>query len=84
MPYEIEKTQDKMRKLNFADFLVNRPPKADDPLVNPVAVELASAAVAVIVRHAGTLRSALLGRRATNPQDPWSGQIAFPGGRSEA
>jgi len=53
--------------------------------VNPVAVESASAAVAVVVRHAGTLEAqVLLGRRAANPQDPWSGQIAFPGGHSEA
>lgn len=42
------------------------------------------AAVAVVVRAAGTsAASVLLGRRRQDPQDPWSGQIAFPGGRRE-
>lgn len=42
------------------------------------------AAVAVVVRAAGTPEaSVLLGRRRQHHADPWSGQIAFPGGRRE-
>lgn len=42
------------------------------------------AAVAVVVRGTGTPEAAvLLGRRRRDPNDPWSGQIAFPGGRRD-
>lgn len=38
----------------------------------------------MVVRGAGTPEACvLLGRRRQDPQDPWSGQIAFPGGRRE-
>ena len=52
--------------------------------MNPVIEETANTAVAVIVRQAGTPQAqVLLGRRASFPKDPWSGHIAFPGGRRE-
>jgi 8-oxo-dGTP pyrophosphatase MutT (NUDIX family) len=39
------------------------------------------AAVAAIVRDAATGPEALFIRRAEHPNDPWSGHMAFPGGR---
>jgi 8-oxo-dGTP pyrophosphatase MutT (NUDIX family) len=57
--------------------LANRPPK---PL--PVAVSR-RAAVAAVLREAGPDLELLFIRRAEDPRDRWSGQMAFPGGRSE-
>jgi 8-oxo-dGTP pyrophosphatase MutT (NUDIX family) len=41
------------------------------------------AAVALVLRAAPAGLELLFIRRADDPRDPWSGQIAFPGGRSE-
>ena len=41
------------------------------------------AAVAVVLREAPAGIEILFIRRAEHPQDPWSGQMAFPGGRRE-
>ena len=41
------------------------------------------AAVAVILRDGAPGIEVLFIRRAEHPQDPWSGQMAFPGGRAE-
>jgi 8-oxo-dGTP pyrophosphatase MutT (NUDIX family) len=41
------------------------------------------AAVAVIVRDGEAGLEILFIRRADHPDDPWSGQMAFPGGRAE-
>jgi 8-oxo-dGTP pyrophosphatase MutT (NUDIX family) len=41
------------------------------------------AAVAVVLRDGPNGIEVLFIRRAEYPQDPWSGQIAFPGGRAE-
>jgi 8-oxo-dGTP pyrophosphatase MutT (NUDIX family) len=41
------------------------------------------AAVAVILRDGPAGIEVLFIRRAEHPQDPWSGQVAFPGGRAE-
>jgi 8-oxo-dGTP pyrophosphatase MutT (NUDIX family) len=41
------------------------------------------AAVALILRDGAAGIEILLIRRAEHPQDPWSGQMAFPGGRAE-
>ena len=41
------------------------------------------AAVAVILREAAAGLEILFIRRAEHPDDPWSGQMAFPGGRAE-
>jgi 8-oxo-dGTP pyrophosphatase MutT (NUDIX family) len=41
------------------------------------------AAVAVVLREAGPGLQVLFIRRAEDPRDPWSGQVAFPGGRAE-
>jgi 8-oxo-dGTP pyrophosphatase MutT (NUDIX family) len=41
------------------------------------------AAVAVILREAAAGLEILFIRRADHPDDPWSGQMAFPGGRAE-
>lgn len=50
----------------------------------PVTPALASrAAVALILRDGETGIELLFIRRAEQPQDPWSGQMAFPGGRAE-
>jgi len=49
-----------------------------------VAEEVAHrAAVAVILREGAAGLEILFIRRAEHPGDPWSGQIAFPGGRAE-
>jgi 8-oxo-dGTP pyrophosphatase MutT (NUDIX family) len=50
----------------------------------PVAPASASrAAVALILREAEAGIELLFIRRAEHPLDPWSGQMAFPGGRAE-
>jgi 8-oxo-dGTP pyrophosphatase MutT (NUDIX family) len=41
------------------------------------------AAVALILRDGAQGIEVLFIRRAEHPQDPWSGQMAFPGGRAE-
>lgn len=41
------------------------------------------AAVAIILKDGTDGLEALFIRRAEHPRDPWSGQVAFPGGRSE-
>jgi 8-oxo-dGTP pyrophosphatase MutT (NUDIX family) len=41
------------------------------------------AAVALVLREAGEGLELLFIRRAEYPGDPWSGQMAFPGGRAE-
>jgi 8-oxo-dGTP pyrophosphatase MutT (NUDIX family) len=41
------------------------------------------AAVAVVLREAEAGLEILFIRRAEDPRDPWSGQMAFPGGRAE-
>lgn len=41
------------------------------------------AAVAAILRGSGSETEVLLIRRAERPNDPWSGQMAFPGGHVE-
>src|SRR5258706_15931093 len=41
------------------------------------------AAVALILRDGPQGIEVLFIRRAEHPQDPWSGQMAFPGGRAE-
>jgi len=43
----------------------------------------ARAAVALILREGARGLEILFIRRAEHPQDPWSGQMAFPGGRAE-
>ena len=42
------------------------------------------AAVALVFRERETLLDLLFIHRAEHPDDPWSGQMAFPGGRAEA
>jgi 8-oxo-dGTP pyrophosphatase MutT (NUDIX family) len=44
----------------------------------------ATAAVAVVLREAGPHPEVLFIERATHEGDPWSGQMAFPGGRVDA
>ena len=41
------------------------------------------AAVALVLRAGGRGIEVLFIRRAEHPKDPWSGQMAFPGGRAE-
>ena len=53
----------------------------DEP--TQISEERARAAVALILRGASTSRDILFIKRARNPRDPWSGHMAFPGGRWE-
>ena len=58
----------------------------DAPLTQPrpdAAAPPRRAAVAVILREAPRGPEVLFIRRAEHPQDPWSGHMAFPGGREE-
>lgn len=59
--------------------------RAAEALVLPRNEGAPTAAVAAIVRDVadGLGAEVLLIRRAENPRDPWSGQMAFPGGRHE-
>lgn len=69
----VEPTWERLRRA-----LSSRPPVE-------VAPPLASrAAVALILRDGAAGIELLFIRRAEHPQDPWSGQMAFPGGRAEA
>lgn len=57
-------------------------------LVNRTPRELAEhekwAAVAVLLRESASGPELFLIRRAEHPRDPWSGHMAFPGGRQDA
>jgi len=55
---------------------------AREPVRVPDAVS-SRAAVALILRGGPAGLDVLFIRRAEDPRDPWSGQMAFPGGRSE-
>ena len=57
--------------------LLSRPPQK---VLEPVT---AHAAVAVVLRDGPGRIEILFIRRAEHPSDPWSGQMAFPGGRAE-
>ncbi|HWX23738.1 MAG TPA: CoA pyrophosphatase, partial [Vicinamibacteria bacterium] len=54
--------------------------RAPEHVRDPVAQR---AAVALVLRGGTEGVEVLFIRRAEHPKDPWSGQIAFPGGRSE-
>jgi 8-oxo-dGTP pyrophosphatase MutT (NUDIX family) len=68
-------------------------PRFDIPCIQRVLTERATplltldapklAAVAAIVRPAGDESEVLFIRRAEHEHDPWSGHMAFPGGRAE-
>jgi 8-oxo-dGTP pyrophosphatase MutT (NUDIX family) len=49
----------------------------------PIESHMKQAAVAAVIREAPELEILLI-RRAEHPQDPWSGHMAFPGGRVDA
>ena len=69
-----------MERVGWQDIraaLQSRPPQR---VVDPVA---ARAAVAVGLRERAGAIEILFIRRAEHPADPWSGQMAFPGGRAE-
>lgn len=60
--------------------LARRPPAADDEF-GPIQTERNDAAVALILTGQSRDLSLCLIRRAEKPGDPWSGHVAFPGGR---
>jgi 8-oxo-dGTP pyrophosphatase MutT (NUDIX family) len=69
-----------MERVGWQDIraaLVSRPPQR---VTEPVT---ARAAVAVVLRERSGAIEILFIRRAEHPADPWSGQMAFPGGRAE-
>ncbi len=57
--------------------------KGHKPWLVPASDRTRYAAVAAVLRY-GTEPEILLIRRTETPGDPWSGQMAFPGGRQEA
>jgi 8-oxo-dGTP pyrophosphatase MutT (NUDIX family) len=63
--------------LRIEAALAARPPSRVAEVVS------ARAAVALILREGASGLEILFIRRAEHPQDPWSGQMAFPGGRAE-
>ncbi len=50
-------------------------------VLKPVEDADAGAAVAILLKREERGLQVLLVKRATNPSDPWSGHMAFPGGR---
>lgn len=67
-------------KTSFEDVrraLASRPPRPLEPKASH------HAAVAAVLREAGPGLELLFIRRAEDPNDRWSGHMAFPGGRSE-
>jgi 8-oxo-dGTP pyrophosphatase MutT (NUDIX family) len=60
---------------HIRDALARRPAKVVDDPARP------RAAVAVVLRDAPGGPELLLIERARHPEDPWSGHMAFPGGR---
>jgi len=69
-----------MERVSWQDIraaLRSRPPQR---VADPVT---ARAAVAVVLRERAGAIEILFIRRAEHPADPWSGQMAFPGGRAE-
>jgi 8-oxo-dGTP pyrophosphatase MutT (NUDIX family) len=69
-----------MGRLGWDDVrsaLGSRPPARVAAEVGP------RAAVALVLRDGPSGVELLFIRRADHPEDPWSGQMAFPGGRSE-
>ena len=68
----MEPTWDALRRALSRPAVVVEPPLAS------------RAAVALILRDGADGIEILFIRRAEHPQDPWSGQMAFPGGRAEA
>lgn len=60
--------------------LARQPPAADDEF-GPIQAERNDAAVALILTGRNRDLSLCLIRRAEKPGDPWSGHVAFPGGR---
>jgi 8-oxo-dGTP pyrophosphatase MutT (NUDIX family) len=61
------------RGLNYLEVLEGRLGRGEDPR--------ARAAVAVLIHGMSGGGEVLLVKRAMSPSDPWSGDIAFPGGR---
>jgi 8-oxo-dGTP pyrophosphatase MutT (NUDIX family) len=69
-----------MERVSWPDIRAALQSRPAQPVVDPVR---SRAAVAVVLRdHAGAI-DILFIRRAEHPADPWSGQMAFPGGRAE-
>jgi 8-oxo-dGTP pyrophosphatase MutT (NUDIX family) len=69
-----------MERLGWDDVrraVASRPPVRVDEEVGR------RAAVALVLRDGPSGVELLFIRRADHPEDPWSGQMAFPGGRSE-
>jgi 8-oxo-dGTP pyrophosphatase MutT (NUDIX family) len=69
-----------MRRTTWDDVrraLASRAPgRVSDPVTR-------RAAVAILLRERDSALEMLFIRRAEHPNDPWSGQMAFPGGRAE-
>ncbi len=53
-------------------------------LLRPIGESDAGAAVSVLLKFEGHDLKLLLVKRAENPSDPWSGDMAFPGGKRHA
>jgi 8-oxo-dGTP pyrophosphatase MutT (NUDIX family) len=69
-----------MERVSWPDIRAALQSRDPQPVMEPVT---ARAAVAVVLRDgAGTIEILFI-RRAEHPADPWSGQMAFPGGRAE-
>lgn len=60
---------------------IRRALAAHVPATYPDVPEIRKAAVAAILRDGGAGAEVLLIQRAEHPDDPWSGHMAFPGGR---
>lgn len=57
---------------------------AHKPLTYPIGPDVRQAAVAIVIKENATDLDLLFIKRATVQGDPWSGQMAFPGGHMDA
>lgn len=74
----IDELQRALSGRNPSDF-----PGQENPGEAPITGTVAKASVALVVRPADDDLELLVIRRATREGDPWSGHMAFPGGRSD-
>jgi 8-oxo-dGTP pyrophosphatase MutT (NUDIX family) len=76
---------DDPRLTSLARVLEQHPPRSEPPALEgveqPSGDPIAHASVALVVRPRPTDLELLVIERAARPGDPWSGHMAFPGGR---
>ena len=70
--------------MNLSELHLRRRLTDHEPQLVAKKPDTPHAAVAIILRESGISPQVLLIRRTSKPHDPWSGHMAFPGGRQDA